>query len=165
MTAPKRDPSDVESTLTRLKRQLGEDAERLNEEGKQVWEQTLRPELDAIIERVKGASNRTEEEIKLQTHLGLMEAKERMHELEPFFESFARDLKDAGTDLRATLDHSRLKAHLAKLDASDVVDKRRQELAATLADARATAHRTAEEARAEIARVGKKLLELANLDR
>lgn len=95
---------------------------------------TVADALDDVAQRLDGARERS----ALQTHLAWMDARDRFASIEPALEHALARIRSASHEVDDALpiEAARLRATLAAMDAKDAVERRRQQAAADLHDAK-----------------------------
>lgn len=136
--------------LTRLRDEIGVQLELAGMEAKRIWE-ALEPHvartqagLRDAVKTVAGALH--DREPSLELHLALMDARERLREMEPGLRAIARRVREAGTAaLPDVPDPVKLKARLASMDLDDAWQRRRHEVERGMREAESFARKLADD--------------------
>lgn len=119
--------------LARLRDEIGVQIELAGMEAKRTWE-ALEPHVARIQaglgDAVKSATRSLHDrEPSLELHLALMDARERLREMEPGLRALGRRMHEAGAAALADIpDPVKLKARLASMDLDDAWQRRRREV-------------------------------------
>ncbi len=103
----------------------------LDESGEVLWQKTqmhmrkAASRIERANELAAQALSIKAEETELQLHLATMDAHDQWQNLEGALGLFSQKLQSG---VNAELDHARVQAHLAKLDASDVVSAQTEQI-------------------------------------
>ena len=109
--------------LKRAKDEVQLKAHLGSKEGSDFWEQSLKPELDKLLNDIESFGQKfgaTFEQSHLEAHLGMMELKERFEKIHQATHELSQDIQSKG---QPTVDWMRLKAHLAQMDAMDKAEE------------------------------------------
>jgi predicted nucleic acid-binding Zn-ribbon protein len=136
--------------LARLRDEIGVQLHLGGAEAKQVW-QRLEPEVERAWSRLEEAARHVtrglhDESVTLEAHLALMDARDRLREIQPTLQAVRERIKRAGSGALASIpDPVKLEARLASMDLADAVQRRRAAIAEELRQAGSLAHRLVDE--------------------
>ena len=87
----------------------------------------LKKNLSNIEEKLDDAYDEFEDQLKLKSHLGMMEARERIEKLEDVAYEFTSKV---ASNAQEELDIVKLRAHLLKMESDDLMEEKQKELSA-----------------------------------
>ena len=119
--------NQARDSISRLTSNIDKKTEAWSDEGKAFWNR-FKKQIAIVKDRLADASQKLEtstDEAKVQTHLALMEAEEQWDELQETIETFIRESKNVS---RPVMDQAVLQAHLARLEARDLIKVSAEEL-------------------------------------
>jgi len=143
-------------TLEKIEKKVSHSGKDVSEDIKGYWKE-LKAQLEDVSKKLKGAYVKAEGKAELQSHLLLMEMRERMEKLKDNIDTFAARVTHKSEE---ELDILALKAHLAKMDAEDAFEEKEKELSHLYAKSKVEVERLAQKALHEINEVFVKLTEI-----
>lgn len=113
-------------SLKKIEHHLEERSEDFTDEVKEFWDD-LKKNLSNVEEKLDDAYDEFEDQLKLKSHLGMMEARERIEKLEDVAYEFTSKVT---SNAQEELDIVKLKAHLLKMESDDLLEEKQKELSA-----------------------------------
>jgi len=131
-------------------------SEDFTEEAKEFWGD-LKKNFALVNDKLKIAYTDFEENAELKGHLAMMEAREKLGEVQKSAEKFASQVSKKTQE---ELDIAALKASLAKMDSEDLMEEKSKELSNLYATSKTEAEKVAKKAGQEINDLFLKLTEI-----
>lgn len=124
-------------SLKHIENNIEDISENFTEEVNDFWTD-LKQHLSKIEEKLDDAYEDLEEQIKLKSHQGMIEARERIQKLEAIVDEFTTKVS---ANAQEELDIAKLRAHLLKMEGSDILEEKQKELAALYEDSKEEAEK------------------------
>lgn len=118
--------TESKRSLKKIEHHLEERSEDFTDEVKEFWVD-LKKNLSNIEEKLDDAYDEFEDQLKLKSHLGMMEARERIEKLEDVAYEFTSKV---ASNAQEELDIVKLRAHLLKMESDDLMEEKQKELSA-----------------------------------
>jgi len=118
--------AESKKSLKKIENSVEEFSEDFTDEVKEFWVD-LKRNLSNVEEKLDDAYDEFEDQIKLKSHLGIMEARERMEKLEDIAYEFTSKV---ASNTQEELDIVKLKTHLLKMESDDLWEEKQKELSA-----------------------------------
>ena len=127
-----------------------------SEEASEFWDD-LKKHFSQVNDKLKDAYSELEGESKLQAHLSIMEARDRLEKVKESAENFTMT---ASNKTKEEFSMASLKAHLAKMEAEDTWEETQKDLSHKYAKSKDEVENLAKKAGKEINEIFVKLTEL-----
>jgi archaellum component FlaC len=147
---------EAKVSLEKAEEKLEDLSEEFAEDASEFWGD-LKKRMGKVNDKLKDAYTEFEGESKLQAHLSMMEARDKLEVFKESAEGFAATVSKRTQE---EMSMASLKAHLAKMDAKDTWEENKKELEATYARSKEEAEKLAQKAGEEIKAVFVKLTEM-----
>ena len=118
--------AESKRSLKKIEHHLEERSEDFTDEVKEFWDD-LKKNLSNVEEKLDDAYDEFEDQLKLKSHLGMMEARERIEKLEDVAYEFTSKV---ASNAQEELDIVKLRAHLLKMESDDLMEEKQKELSA-----------------------------------
>ena len=148
--------AESKRSLKKIEHQLEERSEDFTDEVKEFWGD-LKKSLSNVEEKLDDAYDEFEDNIKLKGHLGMMEAREQIEQLEDVTFEFTSKI---ASDAQEELDIVKLRAHLLKMESDDLMDEKQKELSAVYERSKEEAEELSIKAAKEFNQIVLKLTEI-----
>ena len=147
---------DSKRSLKKIEHQIEERSEDFTDEVKEFWDD-LKKSLSNVEEKLDDAYDEFEDNIKLKGHLGMMEAREQIEQLEDVTFEFTSKI---ASDAQEELDIVKLRAHLLKMESDDLMEEKQKELSAVYERSKEEAEEMSIKAAKEFNQIVLKLTEI-----
>jgi phosphoglycerate-specific signal transduction histidine kinase len=117
----------------------------------------LKKQFSTIEDRLDDAYDDFEDQVKLKSHQGMMEAKERIKKLEDIVYEFATKVS---ANTQEELDIVKLRAHLLKMEGDDILQEKQKELSSLYENSKEEAEKLTIKAAKEFNQIVLKLTEI-----
>jgi len=143
-------------SLKRIEDNIEEISEDFTEEVKEFWTD-LKKHLSTVEEKLDDAYDDLEDQIKLKSHQGMMEARDRIKNLEDIIYEFTAKVS---ANAQEELDIIKLRAHLLKMEGDDMWNEKQKELSSLYENSKEEAEKLAIKAAKEFNQIVLKLTEM-----
>ena len=148
--------SQSKRSLKKMEENIESRSENFTHEISDFWED-LKKHLSNVEEKLDDAYDAFEDKMKLKTHLGMMEARERIENLEEIATEFTSKV---ASNAQEELDIVKLRAHLLKMEGDDLWEEKQKELSAVYEKSKEQAEEMSVKAAKEFNQIVLKLTEL-----
>ena len=143
-------------SLKKLEGKIEDISEDLTEEVSDFWSD-LKKQLSKIEEKLDDAYDDFEDQVKLKSHQGMMEAKERIKHLEDIVHEFTIKVSAGAQE---ELDIVKLRAHLLKMEGDDMWQEKQKEISSLYENSKDEAEKILIKAGKEFNQIVLKLTEI-----
>ena len=148
--------AESKKSLKKIKNSVEEFSEDFTDEVKEFWVD-LKRNLSNVEEKLDDAYDEFEDQIKLKSHLGIMEARVRMEKLEDIAYEFTSKV---ASNTQEELDIVKLKTHLLKMESDDLWEEKQKELSSLYENSKEESEKLAIKAAKELNQIFLKLTEI-----
>jgi|GEM_PF-6841387 len=143
-------------SLKKIQDNIEEYSEDFTEEVSELWTE-LKKHLSDTEEKLDDAYDEFEDQVKLKSHLGMMEAGDKIKKLEDVAYEFTTKL---ASNTQEELDIVKLKGHLLKMEGDDLLEEKQKELSAVYERSKEEAEELAMKSAKELNQIVLKLTEI-----
>lgn len=148
--------SETKKSLKKIEKNIEERSEDLTEDVKDFWKD-LKKHLSSLEEKLDDAYDDFGDQVKDKAHLGMIEARERIKNLEEVAHEFTAKVS---SNAQEELDVMALRAHLLKMESEDYWEEKQKELSKMYDNSKEEAEKLAMKAAKEINQIFLKLTEI-----
>lgn len=148
--------SQSKKSLKKIENHIEDLSDDFTEEVKDFWKD-LKKHLSNVEEKLDDAYDEFEDKMKLKGHLGMMEARQRIENLEEVATEFTAKV---ASNAQEELDIVKLRAHLLKMEGEDLWEEKQKELSAVYEKSKEEAEEMSVKAAKEFNQIVLKLTEL-----
>ena len=143
-------------SLKKVEERIEDISEDFTDEVDEFWTD-LKKQLSKVEEKLDDAYDDFEDQIKLKSHQGMMEAKERIKNLEDVVHEFTTKVS---SNAQEELDIVKLRAHLLKMEGDDLWEEKQKELTSLYENSKDEAEKLMIKAAKEFNQIVLKLTEI-----
>ncbi len=147
---------ESKKSLEKAEKKIEDLSEDFTEEAGEFWID-LKKRFSGVNDKLKDAYTDFEGEAELKGHLGMMEARDKLEQVQESAEAFSQRVSGKA---QVELDIVALKAHLAKMESEDLWEEKQKEFSILYDDSKIEAEKLAKKAGKEINEIFLKLTDI-----
>ncbi len=147
---------ESKKSLEKAEKKIEELSGDFSEEAGEFWID-LKKRFSGVNDKLKDAYTDFEGEAELKGHLGMMEARDKLEQVQESAEAFSQRVSGKA---QVELDIVALKAHLAKMESEDLWEEKQKEFSILYDDSKIEAEKLAKKAGKEINEIFLKLTDI-----